>query len=106
MPKQVLQFVLNDSSEYALIDQIAGRAVALLARGPGKPPRGAHLHHQMNVSACHASGNPLRLADLLAADDFNFAHDVFGIDRHLDRETGALLEHFSPRFTARAQMEQ
>ncbi len=41
---------------------------------------------------------PLRLADLLAADDFNFAHDVFGIMRHIDRRTGRLDNHFVPRF--------
>jgi len=36
---------------------------------------------------------------LLAANDGNFLHDVGGIHRHIDRTTGELTDHFSPRFT-------
>ena len=53
---------------------------------------------EMDVSACHIT-NPLRLADLLAADDSNFSHDVFGIRKYINRETGELTECFSPRFS-------
>lgn len=53
----------------------------------------------MDVTACHANGNPLRLAELALADDGNFAHDVFGIRRHINRETGRLEDCFSPRYT-------
>lgn len=53
----------------------------------------------MDITACHANGNPLRLDDLLTASPFDFAHDVFGIIDHLDRETGSLINHFSPRFS-------
>lgn len=55
----------------------------------------------MDLCACHANGNPLRLADLLAADDLNFTHDITGIARHMDRETGQLRDLFSPRFSRR-----
>lgn len=55
---------------------------------------------EMDLTACHANGNPLRLADLLKADDFNFKHDVFGIVCHIDRDTGHLTDCFSPRFSA------
>lgn len=55
----------------------------------------------MDVSAVHANGNPLRLADLLAADDFNFGHDLSGICNCLDRDTGKLTKGFSPRFSQR-----
>ena len=61
------------------------------------------LECQMDVTACHANGNPLRLADLLVADDFNFGHDVFGISRHIDRSSGALLDCFVPRFSLPTQ---
>ena len=54
---------------------------------------------QMDVTATHCNGNPLRLADLLAADDFNFLHDISKIARHLDRETGKLTDCFRPRFS-------
>jgi len=57
---------------------------------------------RMDVTAVHANGNPLRLADLLAADDFNFAHDMSGICNCLDRSTGKLLRNFRPRFSVSA----
>lgn len=53
---------------------------------------------EMDITACHCNGNPLRLDDLLVADEFNFAHDVFGIQRNLDRKTGELKNLFSPRY--------
>lgn len=51
----------------------------------------------MDIEATHCSGNPLDLDKLLHADEFNFAHDVFGIRRHIDRRTGKLMNCFSPR---------
>lgn len=54
----------------------------------------------MDLTATHLNGTPLCLADLLAADDFNFAHDVFGIERHINRRTGKLQNCFLPRFAA------
>lgn len=60
------------------------------------------LHNRMNctmdITACHLNGTPLRLADWLAADAFNFCHDLHGIDRFMDRTTGKLTGHFLPRF--------
>ena len=53
----------------------------------------------MDITACHVNGCPLRLAELLKADDFNFAHDVFGIQRKIDRRTGKINDGFSPRFS-------
>ena len=54
----------------------------------------------MDLTAVHANGRKLKLAELLAADDFNFCHDVNGIRRHLNRQTGQLENCFVPRFTA------
>ena len=54
----------------------------------------------MDLTACHANGCKLKLEELLSADEFNFAHDVFGIRRHLDRDTGELKDCFLPRFAA------
>ena len=53
---------------------------------------------QMDITATHRNGCQLRLRELLAADDFNFTHDVFGIRRYLNRETGELGGHFVPRY--------
>jgi hypothetical protein len=55
---------------------------------------------EMDITAAHANGNKLRLEELLKADDFNLAHDVFGIRRHIDRNTGELTDCFVPRFSA------
>lgn len=52
---------------------------------------------QMDVTACHANGCPLDLKKLLDADDFNFAHDIFGINQHINRKTGKLERFFVPR---------
>jgi hypothetical protein len=41
---------------------------------------------------------PLRLHELLDADDFNFAHDIFGIYSNFNRETKQLENGFLPRF--------
>lgn len=61
------------------------------------------LDIDMDIVATHCNGNPLRLADLLAADDFNLLHDVSKIARHLDRDTGKLTDHFRPRFSQPAR---
>lgn len=53
----------------------------------------------MDITARHANGNPLRLQELLAADDFNFCHDVCGIYRQMNRENGQLQNCFLPRFS-------
>jgi hypothetical protein len=58
------------------------------------------LTFEMDLTACHANGNPLRLRELLKADDFNFAHDVLGIHQHIDHETGELRDCFLPRYSA------
>lgn len=54
----------------------------------------------MDLLAAHNS-NPLRLQDMVSGPDFDFVHDVFGIRRHLNRETGELGDCFSPRFSRR-----
>ncbi len=40
----------------------------------------------------------LRLADWLAADDFNFTHDFVGIQNHVNRITKTFDDTFLPRF--------
>lgn len=82
----------------ALIQKIADRAVNVYAQHEIRVERKNVL---MDISACHFSAQKLRLDDLLAADDFNFIHDVAGINRHLDRDNGRLSDGFSPRFSVR-----
>lgn len=77
-----------------LITQIALRAIDRY----GKQFDGVSI--AMDITACHLNGCPLRLMDLLKADDFNFGHDVLGIRKHLNRDTGKLEDCFLPRFAA------
>lgn len=51
----------------------------------------------MDLRATNANGCKLDFAKLASFDDFNLAHDVFGIERHLDRSTGFLTDCFLPR---------
>lgn len=62
------------------------------------------LDIDMDLTATHCNGNPLRLDDLLKADAFNLLHDVSGISHHLNRDTGKLEGFFVPRFTRPADM--
>lgn len=56
-----------------------------------------------DITLCHLNGNPLDLVGLLEAENGDFGHDVFGIQRHIDRETGELLDCFCPRLSRREQ---
>lgn len=57
----------------------------------------------MDITATHLNGCPLKLRDLLRADDFNFKHDIIGIHNHINRRTGKLEDFFLPRT---AQLEK
>lgn len=83
-----------------LIRRIARRAVAQGFAGvnQGWPATRELQDVEMDIEAVHCNGTPLRLAEMIEADDFNFGHDVVGIGRHLDRTTGTLGNHFLPRF--------
>lgn len=96
-----LSFSVTDE-EAAIITKIARRAVAMDREINGRLARKL-LDWRMDFTATHASGRPLRLIDLLNADDFNFAHDAFGIERFLDRSTGQLTGFFAPRFSVRVK---
>ncbi len=54
----------------------------------------------MDITAAHRNGCPLKLDELLKAEDFDFAHDVFGIRRYINRKTGKLENCFLPRFSS------
>ena len=82
--------------EYMLQSKIGVRAVSL-AREVGIDYKLSQV--VMDIEACHGNGNPLRLGDLLEADEVNFAHDVFGIMANIDRGSGKLMNWFLPRYT-------
>lgn len=90
----MVKFTAN-KEEVRTISKIAARATAwAMSIGVDYP----HMDACMDLEAVHSNGYPLRLDELLAADEFNFAHDVGGIRRHLNRETGQLEDCFVPRY--------
>ncbi len=80
--------------DFVLIERIATRATRLAERATVTY---SVLDAQMDLTACHANGCPLRLPALFLAGEFDFLHDVLGIRRHLNRRTGKLENHFWPR---------
>lgn len=79
-------------TESSLIERIANRALA------GCRSEDMLLLIEMDLVTVHANGCPLKLEDLLAASDADFAHDLLGIRTHLDRDSGQLNDLFRPRF--------
>lgn len=84
--------------EFKLIQKIVDRAEKLLPID--------RTSTMMDLEACHCNGNPLDFKLLLGFPDFDFAHDICGIARHMDRETGQLKDCFSPRCTKRESSTQ
>lgn len=76
--------------EYALCNQIAERAVKEL--GFDK------CTAFMDITICHSEAREMKLEELLKAPLADFAHDVFGINQHLDHGTHKLTDCFLPRY--------
>lgn len=92
---KIIEFRVSPE-EQDIISKITQRAMTL-AKKHGVQYE--WLTGDMDLCACHCNGNPLDLQRLLDADDSNFAHDVFGIRRHINRDTGELENCFVPRFS-------
>lgn len=88
----------NTSSryEFELISQIADRAEPMFRRAGNNIKRMTLI---MDLDSAHQQFS-LKLAELLAADDMNFSHDVGGIVRHMDRSQypGKVGQGFVPRY--------
>lgn len=79
------------------IERITVRAIALYGANGVKLDRQST---EMDLSATHANGCPLDFDKLAGFDDFNLMHDITGIYKHLNRETGELENCFLPRCAA------
>lgn len=80
----------TSKEDYLIINEIVKRAKALGVQRDT-------LSLDMDICAAHEN-SPLRLEDLLKADNSNFLHDIIGIVNHLNRETGELEDCFLPRY--------
>lgn len=78
--------------ELIIIEKIAKRALELELNDDSQCV-------MMDIQAVHCNDVKLDLQKLLDADNFNFAHDVCGIRRHIDTSTGKLTKCFLPRCT-------
>jgi hypothetical protein len=76
--------------ESVLISEIVLRAKQLGFQGES-------LDLAMDIDAVHSNGCPLDLARWKDFPDFDFLHDINGISRFIDRDTGELTGHFLPR---------
>ena len=52
----------------------------------------------MDITICHSEAREMKLEELLNAPLMDFAHDVFGINQHLDHGTHKLTDCFLPRY--------
>lgn len=93
--KKMISFKVSKTDQ-RIIQQIADRATAMASNL--ETAAYPTVDAMMDITAVHANGCPLRLSELLAAEPFDFSHDVFGVRRHLNRETGQLENFFTPRF--------
>lgn len=89
-----VQFAKLTPKEHAALVKIVDRAVDMFRRHDTPRDR---IDIVMDLEVTHATC-PLRLEELVEAGDFDFAHDIYGITRHLNRETGELENCFLPRF--------
>lgn len=90
----MVEFAKLNASEYEAALVIMDRAVAMADEAGIGYTRTEAL---MDLTATHHTC-PLEIEELSTADDGNFAHDVFGIRRHLNRRTGCLEDCFLPRY--------
>lgn len=77
----------------ALVKRIADRAVKEFAEYGIT----SKIDVEMDLMGTHANGCLVDFEKLFQADSGNFGHDIGGIRRHLDRDTGELTDCFDPR---------
>jgi len=91
----------TDEREDLLITKIVNRAA-----DEGLIENYQRMSLHMDIAATHCNGCMLDLERLLGTDGFNFAHDVLGIKRHINRTNGRLEHCFLPRFALKLEFEE
>ena len=92
----MIEWGKTSKKDMLLISRIVKKAVLQHDRGYDGPAL-SKLDAQdltMDITAAHLKA-PLDLEKLSCADMFNFNHDVYGIMRHIDRDTGEMNDCFS-----------
>jgi len=83
------------ADEEDCVAEIVDRAFELYAEHDIQA--GEKIDLRIDLIATHNHACHLNLVKMLKAPDFDFMHDIIGIRRHLNRETGQLGNHFIPR---------
>lgn len=89
----MISFKTTDDWEADAADKIVDRYLRLSGQS-----RMHKMIYTMDILAVHCNGTPLKLKELAEADDYDLAHDMGGIIRHIDRTTGKLTGCFLPRY--------
>lgn len=76
-----------------IISEIASRAESLQIQHTSV------LSLMMDIALAYLEFD-LKLDELLVADDFNFVHDISGIQSNINRETATFINGFIPRFAS------
>jgi len=73
--------------------------LAIASRAAANKPELDELEVAMDITAVHLNDPAVNidLDRLLNFDKFNFMHDILGINRHIDRQSGQLSNCFLPR---------
>ena len=87
--KQINFSITKEETEQ--INAICNRALKMF------PNLSDKMSLTMDITATHKNGTPLDLPKLMSFDGGNFAHDIFGIMKHINRRTGELEDCFLPR---------
>jgi hypothetical protein len=88
--------MIATTDDQALIAAIAARAAREL--------QGTNLFNgdvvelEADIKAVHLNDLPLDLPAFLAADDYQFVHDILSIQQNIDRTTGQLRNFVIPRY--------
>ena len=96
----------RDATDEDLIASIADRAVAMEDKhdvAGKRMSRAGRVEIWEGILAKAHAARPIDLRRLWEADDLNFAHDAFGIKKHIDLKTGAMTGFFVPRFSAQRE---
>lgn len=95
---------LADRRTMDLISKLLDRAKTDgYVRGPAAPDHWYEpVTFMLDMVNVH-NAVPMDFQRMLEADRFNFIHDVAGIARHMNRETGQLEGGFLPRFAKREE---
>lgn len=95
-----INFTVTDEEKEG-IEKIASRALRFIEENSADLApwvrKLTRTEIEMDITAAHCNGCRLDLTKFLNFPASDFGHDLFGIGRYLDRDTGELLECFVPR---------